>query len=53
MMYQLMSQGQHPLYRKGVDTYFDYLSKLRAIIKEGNIDHNPHLQWTFPSNFSE
>jgi hypothetical protein len=53
MMYQLMSQGAHPLYSKGVDSYYDYLSKLRAIAKEDRSEANPYLQWKFPSHFSE
>ncbi len=53
MMYQLMNQGLHPLYKKGVDSYYDYLSKLRAIAKEERSETNPYLQWKFPPHFSE
>jgi hypothetical protein len=53
MMYQLMSQGQHPLYKKGEDSYYDYLNKLRAIAKNDSSDKNNFLKWKFSQNFSE
>lgn len=53
IMYQLMTQGKHPLYRKGEDSYYDYLNRLKAIIKEEHIETNPFLKWNFSPNFSE
>ncbi|TNV86078.1 hypothetical protein FGO68_gene3298 [Halteria grandinella] len=52
IMYQLMSQGKHPLYDKEKDSYYDYLQKLRQIAREENKGAE-HLQWRFPQNFSE
>eukprot|EP00347_Sterkiella_histriomuscorum_P018930 403343621 len=46
IMYQLMNQGQHPLYNKGM-SYYDYLMKLRTIN-----DRSQQLTWSFPPNFS-
>eukprot|EP00347_Sterkiella_histriomuscorum_P011634 403371699 len=46
IMYQLMNQGQHPLYNKGM-SYYDYLMKLRTIN-----DRSQQLTWNFPPNFS-
>jgi hypothetical protein len=45
-MYQLLSSGQHPLYRKDSETYYEYLSKLRALTTSP-------FAWTFPAHFSE
>jgi hypothetical protein len=53
IMYQLLSQGQHPLYKKGEDTYYDYLNKLRSIAKHDKSENNPYLQWKFQGNISE
>jgi hypothetical protein len=38
MMYQLMSQGEHPMYKKGEDSYYDYLNKLKKIAKNDSSD---------------
>ena len=48
-----MSQGQHPLYKKGEDSYSDYLNKLRSIAKNDSSDKNEYLKWKFSHNFSE
>ena len=48
-----MCQGKHPLYKKGEDSYLDYLGRLRSIIKVDKLELNPYLnQWIFPENFS-
>ena len=45
IMYQLMTQGEHPLY-KPTDSYQEYLGKLKGL-------KHKHIHWNFPSNFSK
>lgn len=48
IMYELMSNGEHPLYDKDSDTYYSYLMKLRAIK-----DAPAQFKWTFNNKWGQ